>query len=572
MDPLFSRMTKRYVPAMNRDIMEGFACKVMKDAERFLDSQIRSICQGLPPSLRYMGYSRCSPQEEYDEITRLRSNRRVFDLAHSSVYFCKYYFEFTDPMGTKHSIVRYIHLLYVTRGGLISISGSTYHIIPVLSDKVFTPSMNSIFVRLTQDRNYMYRIYNTIVINNKYETRYVAWATIHGSQDAKNSGKSTRRAKTLLVHYLFGRHGFTKAFEKYAGFVPVFGYGDDINPEKYPPDQWKICQSRGLQPKNRRDEQGAPTTIRLAIPNDRWNKAIETLVFGFFYVADRFADRFNFMPPCEETIDADGVIHRKELPMTAEARTRQLDARLNDRSLWMILVGLILFGDLRGENVLYKEMVEHFDSLDDYLDTEARRKLEEKHIHLNDYYDLLFYIAENFDTMLKDNFESEFSVYGKNLEILGPVFYDILHGFTSMKFALSKSANRRPLSYKSVLSNFQQFIKPGKIFMIHSGKIITKLASSSTDHLYPSITSVLVEQESRAGPTRGQKRRVVVGPQHRLELSMVDVGSVLNLPKANPTPLAKVNPWVNVEEATGTVIPNPKLVDIIEANRKYFKF
>ena len=81
MDPLFSRMTRRTTPAMNREIMEGLAVSSVEFVEEYLDAQIKSVCIGLPDSIKYIGYERCTSQEEFDEITKARNNRRVFDLA-----------------------------------------------------------------------------------------------------------------------------------------------------------------------------------------------------------------------------------------------------------------------------------------------------------------------------------------------------------------------------------------------------------------------------------------------------------------------------------------------------------
>lgn len=572
MNPLFSRMTKRYTPPMNRRIMDGMATSSLKHIEVYLDSQIRSVCQGLPSCLRYVGYERCTSQEEYEEITRLRSNRRIFDLAQSSVYLVKYYFVFTDQLGKEHPITRFIYLPFVSRAGILSVSGSKYHIVPVLSDKVFTPGRDSVFVRLTQDRNNMFRMYNTIILNGRRETRYVAWATIYRSPEARRISSNTKRSRTLLVHYLFGKYGFTGAFKRYAGTVPIYGYETDITPEKYPPDEWVICESTKLKSLACFDKHYQPTKIRLAVKRSEWTLEVETLVFGFYYVVDHFPERFEPRRFHGDVVDNDGVVSPASGGQSEDDRKRILASYLDDRSLWMILIGIIVFGPTRGENILYKDISEHFESLDAYLDTVSQEKLREKGLELENYYDLLAYLSVHFNTMVQEGSETSQNVYGKNLEILSYVLYDILYGFTNMKFSLNKAANRRPLSLKDVTANLQQFVKMGEIFKIRSGKILTKAVSYSGDHMYPGITAVIAEQESRAGGAQGQTNRTVVGPQHRIDLSMVPTGSVLNLPKANPVPLARVNPWITVDEATGTVYPNPELEDLINRNRSFFKF
>lgn len=541
MNPLFSRMMKRYNPPMNRKVMEGMAVSAMKHVEEYLDAQIRSVCEGMPPCLRYVTYEPCTSKEEFEEITKLRNGKRTFDLAKSTVHLVKYFFTFTDPMGIKHDIVRYIFLPYVLDAGIIQISGTLYHVIPVLSDKVFTPGKGSIFVRLAQDRNKMYRMYHTATLNGKRETRYVVWATIYRNPDDKQSTKTTK-ANTLLTHYLFAKYGFSGTFLRYAGSVPVFG-GEEMTAKQYPPEEWVLCQSSGKQPATCLDKLWQPPKIRLAVKKEHWNPTMETLVMGFFYILDHFPDRF------EPTLEY-----------------------LDNRPLWMILIGLIVFGGYRGEGRLHKDISDNLETLDDYLDTAVMIKLAEKGIHLENYYDLLNYIQVHFNEMILEANNSGLNVYGKNLEVLSYVLYDILYGFVNAKFALKKVASRRPLSKKDVESTLQIHVKTGAIFKITSGKIVTKAVSCSGDHMYPNITSVIAEQENRAGAGRGNTDRVVVGDQHRLDLSMVTTGSLLNLPKSNPTPVARINPWVTLDERTGTVIPNPKFEALIEANRPLFKF
>jgi len=540
MNPLFSRMTKRYTPPMNREVMEGMVVSVMEYVEEYLDAQIRSVCVGLPDNVRYIGYERCTSQEEYEEITKARGNRRTFDLAKSSVYMVKYFISFIDEMGTEHLITRYVYLPFVNTGGIMHIGGTPYHIVPVLSDKVFTPEQDSIFVRLMQDRNNMYRMYHTAIINGKREARYVIWAVIYRNQtDSRTS--ATTKAKTLLTHYLFGKYGFTGAFTRYAGSVPEFGT-DNINTETHPPDQWVICQSTGVKPATCLDRVYQRTQIRLAVKKENWNPAMESLIMGFFYIIDHFPDRF-----------------KAEL------------SYLDDTALWMILIGHIRLSGVYGEHKLHTKIAEHFESLDGYLDTVVKEKLAERGIILENYYDLLNYIQVNFNEMIRENESSGLCVYGKNMEVLSYLLYDILYGFVMVKFRLNKILSRRPLTLKDVTENYHRQVRMGAIFSLSSGKIITEAVSYSGDSLYPKITAVIAEQKNRAGANRGQSDRVVVGPHYWIDLSMVTVGSVLNLPKSNPTPVARVNPWITIDQRTGTVLPNPKFEKLIEDNRPQFK-
>lgn len=543
MHRLFTRMTARYAVPMNREVMDGIAVGAVKHMEEYLDAQLRSVCASFPPSVTYDGYEPCTTQEEYEEITRPRSNRRTFDLAKSTLNLMKYYFTFTDMDGVMHRITRYIYLPYVLPAGIIYLGGTRYHLVPVLSDKVFTPSRGTIFVRLQRDRNIMRRTYHTVVIDGRPETRYVVWSMIHRMK--KNPGvRVTTKALTTLPHYLFAKYGFSEAFKRFTGIVPVVG-GTEISEENYPKDEWIIYKSTGVPPNGFISKPYARHSVRLAIRREQWSKAIEGMIVAFFYVADNFPTRF------------------------------RPDASILDRpSEWMILIGHIVFSGEYGDGRLYMDIQEHLESLDSYLDTVVKDKLAERGIFLNDYYDMLYYINSNFDEMLQEKQGRGQEVYGKNLEVLYYLLYDIISGFVKVNFELKKAEKRRNnnITLKDVTENFNRYVPTGKIFSLSSGKIVATPVNYSGDHKYPKITAVLAEQESQVGAGRQQNNRVVVGPQHRIDLSMVTLGSILNLPKPTPTPIARLNMWAPLEGCTYTVVESLKYKELIDANRKWFTY
>lgn len=547
MHKLLSRMMQRHTPVMNERVMNGLASTAMEHLEEYIDAQIRSICVGMPSSVRYVGYAQCSVDEEYREVTRIHSNRRYYNLAQSTVYLMKYFFEFIDELGEIHPITKYIYLPYVLPGGIIQMSGTEMHLIPVLSDKVFTASGDSVFVRLVQDRNNFFRTYHTIILNGRRESRYVAHAEIYRSPSKGRANKTrevTTRALTVLPHYLFARYGFYGAFKRYAGIEPIVGDSTTITAAKYPPEDWVIaCSTRLQPPKTNIDLMYQPTDIRLAIRKDQWCHQVECLVVGFFYVVDHFPTRF-------------------------EATKESVD----DCALWMILIGHIRFSGSYPENKLYSSISEHFETIEPYLDQAVKDKLAQSNIHLENYFDLLNYIQVMFDDFILLNEQNGLSVYGKNLEILHWVVYDILYGFTLTKFKLNKIASRNALTLNHVETHIRRVIRVGAVFDLSSGnKIVCEVVGYSGDHKYPKITAIVAEQENRSGGDRDTEKRIVPGPEHWLDLSMVTTGSILNLPKSNPTPMVRINPWICIDETTGTILPNPKFIKLIEENKALFK-
>lgn len=567
MNPLFDRMVARYVPPMNERIMKGLAVSVSKEIEAYLDAQIRVICQGMPPCLRYDSYRRCTSQEMYEEMTRSRTQKRVYNIAESSLYMVNYYFIFKDPVsGVEHEIVKPVYLPIIGEGNIITLSGSKHHIIPVISDKVITPEQNSIFVKVTQDKNKFYRTYHTVIINDKRTAKNVAWATIY--RNTKPTGVSAvTKAETVLVHYLFARLGFSGAFVRYGGTRPIVGHYQDITPEKYPETDWVIYRSNRRPPDTCIDRHYKPSNIAIAVPLEQNTPSVTNLAVGLFYIIDHFTDRFEPRERYEDSIDAEGVVTKKKAKVNFEEFAIEVNKRLEDIALWLILIGDIRFGNQLTDKRKYDDIRDHVETLDSYLDTIAQRKLSERGIDVENYFDLLQYISVNYDDMMSEGKRQGLNVYGKAVEILSFLLEDITEALTREKFELNKIHSRRPVTMRDVLASLRRGIRLGAIYSVTKGKIVSKAVNYSGDHMYPATTSVLAQQESRADADREEVETVVVGPQHYLDLSMITVGSILNLPKKTPTPLARVNPWATIDPVNGTILENPKLKPIVDATR-----
>lgn len=547
LDDLFSRLLAENTPIANPYVMNGLACHYMKKAEQYIDDVFRSASNSFPAGLVYDGYERCTPIEEYEESTKVKNNKRTFDLAKSDLYLVKYKFSF-NGIPIAH---RYIYLPYVNDGSIFSLGGAKFHITPVLSDKVISPGFDNIFVRLLRDKMIFRRCYHTFIIDDIRETTHVVWSQIY-RRPKDNSKKipNTTKAMTCITHYLFAKYGVSKTFQKYAGFVPVVGE-EEINTTTYPKDKWIICESSGVKPKTYMGEFYEPTKIRVAIPRDKLSTISKSLLIGLFYIIDHFPNRFK-------------------------------PAYLDQTNLFMILLGHIVFSGVYGENKLYSSIEEHFISLDDYVDPIVIGKLKESNYHIKDFYDLLALILNNFNSLVLESENSSLSMYGKSLEVLYYVLYDITVGIFRVNFKLSKLASKKvlsaegvmipkPLSLKDITETFNKNMKMGAIFGLASGKIITESVSYSGDHKYPKITSKITEQEALPGATRGRSKRLVVGEDKHIDISMVEAGSVLYLSKSNPTPTNRVNPFIILDIATGTILPNPKFKELRDRTQAILK-
>lgn len=532
MEGLFSRLVEENTPKVNPEVMNGLACTYMQKAEEYVNKIFKSASKSFPNGLVYNGYERCTPQEEFNVTTKVRYNKRSTDLARSDLYLVKFKFSYFDEALPDH----YLYLPYVNDAGTFSLGGAMFHVTPVLSDKVISPGIDNVFVRLLRDKIIFKRCYHTIVINNKRETIHVPWSQIY--RKSKNDSKIpiTTKANTIIVHYLFAKYGFTETFNKFAGVIPVIGE-EEINEKTYPATDWVICSSSQVKPKTYIYESYNPSNLRITIPKDKWNNITKSLVVGFFYIIDHFPDRF------------------------------RIPSYVDNNHLWMILLGHIIFSGNYGENKLYNSIKDHFVSLDDYVDNIIIDKLKESNYYVNDFYDLLVVILDNFNNLILDN-DNTASLYGKNLEVLYYMLYEVTSGIFRINFKLSKQTNRRPLTKKDITEAFNKNLKMGAVFGLSSGKIIAESVSYSGDHKYLKLTSKIVEQENLPGGARGKSRRTTVDDTKHIDISAVEAGSVLFMSKSNPAPSSRINMFITLDKNNGTILPNIKFNNLrIETQR-----
>lgn len=531
MSKLFAKFLEEHTPKVNEHVMNGLATHYLKDAEQYIDIIFRS---SQPVGIVYEGYERCSPEEEFHVITKDRNNKRIIDLAKSNLYMVKYNFSFEG----KALPPKYLYLPFVEQGGILHLGGPKFHITPVLSDKVVSPGYDTIFVRLLKDKINFKRCYHTLIINGVRETVHVIWSALY-RKPSDTKVPVTTRANTTVAHYLFAKYGVNNCFKMFCGFEPVIGY-EEVNEKHYPRSDWIICKSTQVKPKTFIGDFYVETKLNMAVPVNLWNDMTKALVTGFFYTVDHFPNRFNVN-------------------------------NVNNPDLWKILLGHIVFSGVYGENKLFTNISEHFISLDEYLDEINKIKLKERGYNVSDFYQLLAAILRDFNNLVLENENSNLSMYGKSLEVLYYVLFDITSGIFRVNFKLTKLASKRKITERDITEAFNRYIKPGLIYKLSSGKIITETVSYSGDHLYPKITSHITEQEALPGATRGKAKRRVVGDDHRIDISMMEAGSVLFLPKSNPTPTARVNPFIMLNMATGTIMPNPKFDEIRQQTELTFK-
>lgn len=524
MDKFTAQFIDSVTPEPNPLIMNGVCGHFLSKAEHYIHNIFKSI-KNYPIGLTYEGYEVCTPYEEVCEVTKPKNNKRTYDIAKSTIYMAKFKFNYNG----KHLLYKHIYLPYLEDDCIIYLGGSAFQLIPVLSDKVITTTHDSIFIRLLRDKLMVKRVYHSILVNGSRFMDYVAHCNIYRNTETKVP--KTTKALTTLAHYVFIKYGFTETFRRFLGFVPVVGE-DDVNERTYPEDKYVICSTSGLKPTTNLDEFYNSTKIKLAIPKEHWNNKTKSLIISFFYIVDHFPTRFKV-------------------------------GYLDDTRLWSVLLGHIIFSGHYGENVLFGKMTDHFISLDDYVDSIISDKLQEIGYTVDNLYELFSVVILNIKDLMS-NSKNLNNVYNKNIEVLYYSLYDITSNIFKAVFSLNRLAVKKVINEKDILETFNKVIKTGAIFHLSNGKVVTEIVNYSGEHKWIKLTSKINEQEAMNGASRGKNKRLVVNSGKYISASNIEVGNVLYLSKANPSPMARMNPFLNIDTRNGDIIRNPKYIKLLD--------
>lgn len=532
MDRFLAAFIDKEVPDVNKDVMDGYALVQMNNIEDYIAKLVHSISRSMPPGIRFKKMVRCSPEEEYRDRTKLKTNKRSYDIAKLDFYYVKFIFEHNG----EELPPRYKQIPFAGEGTIFHISGTKYHITPVLSHKVLSPGENSVFVQLIRDRFTFHRSNYAFIADNVTELSHVVWSNIYRrAKKAQNNVSATTKANVCIMHYFLGKYGLKNTFQKFLGFEPIVGTEEEITADKYPESDWVICQSYyrsiGGKPLGYIQNTYSATRLRLAIRRDKWDNYCKYMVAGLFYCLDHF--------PTE--------MHSKEL--------------LENTSLWKVLMGHIVFSGQYGWDKLHDSITEHYQYVDKYVDNVIVEKVAARGYIIEDFYDLLGIILRDFNELIHDEKASNLNMYGKVLETRYYLLDAMVQGLMTTIFNLNKLSSKRVLSNKDIVDAFNKSWRPGMIISsISNNRDITSVVSCSTDHKYPKITSHISEQEGRSNDSKGNNTG-----GRLFDISMAVVGNAFYMSKSNPSPTSRLSLFAKVDPLTCETMENSILRDVHDA-------
>lgn len=515
------------VPKFNRTMVEGICFHRLNYAIDYIDNFIKYSCNNKTNThLEYLGYRELSPKEEIKFLFN-KTGKVIYDIAENDMYLVEFMFKY----GQEETVRKHLfYIPYMSKGNVIRLSGSKFLTMPILSDKVISIGDKIIFINILTAKYSFTRTYFSVVVNGRFNRVPVINTELYRNQVKKL--EDTTKANTTVIHYLLANYGYSKTMQMLLGFVPKAVYD-------YDKDDKVVIQSTGNPPHGyiRNKLIYKPSNIKFVIDKNKYTEDVLYCIGNIFYILDNF--------PESVTID-----------------------ELDNRVIWKRLLGEIIHSGNHGLGYLSEKINAHFNDLNSNFDTITINKLKDIGVESNNLIGLLVIIFKNFNKWIM-NSEVRSLYHNKTYEVESFILSHLTSRITRIVLDINKEelrVNNDILDSKIVDKIFKKYFVTRAIFSLKKDKQYVTSIEYSGDHLYPKNTAMVVQQESdfvninNTDVNTSEKKRIVA--------SMATVGSILGLSKKNPTPVIRLNPYVNVDEKTGTILPHPLYNDIIEHTDK----
>lgn len=531
MNIIFAELLDDVTPKFNHEVLNGLATRDVKTAPEYIDAIIKSSMRSATPKLEYHGWRKLSPEEEYDSLFGNNSNRIDYDVAVSDLYKIELLFTYNGVKLPR----RYLYMPFLDDGGIMHISDTKYHIVPVLSDTVVSPNEKEVFIRLLRDKLTFKRTNRNILCNGEKISGDVIFSTMY-----RTSSRTIKDALGNIVPpialYLFAEHGLKETFIKYAGIEPIVTYESDLDKYK---DKYNIYSSTRLKPRTLKDNNYIGHDVSILIPKDVSNPLVDNLVTGFIYTLD--------------------VNYHKAREMTDTINNGKPEKEI---IYWKLLLGRIIFKDNFSADRVYADIVDHFTSLRSYIDSLIKAKLEEINIYVNDFFDLLAVILGKYSNWLLNSKSYSNNIFNRYVDVLYYIMYDIILGVNKTIFEITRKSMKKDLTDNEVSRVMNHNLSPKKIYSIvksSATNLTLLLVDVSGDNKYFKMTSVLELQERGKNVTKS-KSTVFPKATHAITGPDLYMGSILYLTKKAPTPKIRINPFITLDPITGRLKPSKEIM------------
>jgi len=450
--------------------IHGTAMDVFRNMPNFLDQKFKSAMKMLDPEIQltYEGYRKLTPKEEY-AANMSPGTKTSIDLAVSTLYMVEYIFKYEGQ-----TIRKPLLLPYGERGNIIRISNTPYTVAPVLSDRVITPSENGIFIKLHISKINMYSVSRNISKNNQK----IPMSIVYSTDIARVSVTTDKIGKPVppIALYLFAKFGIKETFNKYLGIKE-----EDIiittEVDEQITTDYNVYASTNDRPRSHRDTTYEGHHVKVCIHKSiRDTPLLENLISSLLYSLDM-------------------------LPELGEDVVEVMQDIEEEKHFWLLLLGRLTYKDAYSQARIIGDMRSHLIILNGYLDQNAKDLLAEVDIHLDDFFDLLAAVLDNYNKWVINSKEYNSKLENRYIDIEYYISYDIIYSFNKVLLNLNrrKSKTMDQLRYKEVVKIFSEFSSKKIYSLVKSAATnLTLMVASdiSSDMIYIKSTANLEDRWS----------------------------------------------------------------------------
>lgn len=510
-------------------VVDGFSKEVMEDLPNTLNTRFKQGMGILEGSIdiSYSGYRRLTPDEEY-KMSLSNTGKTVVELADSFLYMVEFIFEY------KNQKIRNPMLMpYSEPGNLIKFSNTTYTVTPVLTDRVFSPSDDSVFTKLLITKFFTRSTLCNFIVNGRlkplqvFNTEDIARVTVNEDRIGN--------AVTPITLYLLAKFGLYGALNKYLGMTRnEFIVTDSF--EDYDLSKYHTYESTKKKPNRHKDRTYKGHDIKILISKEAMNNMDESNL------------------PLLEAIASSMLYSLDMLPDEQRDTVESCEDIEDSKVYWTMMLGKLLYKNSWNMTRIMADMKSHLEILDIYLDEMSRNVLKEP---LSDFFDLIAHIVKNYKKWVVSNKEFNSSLENRYVDLPYYLSYDIVYCYHKVLLGLNKRKSKmtQDMSYKEVSRLFQE-LSTKKIYSLVKSKAtnLTLTVGDYTGDLKCMKSTCNLEDQSRGqGVNRGSKKQFP-GFLQFIHGEDVLIGTLLQLGKSAPTPRLKTNIYQQINVKTGELI------------------
>lgn len=543
MNKLLKRCLLETCEPFNDDVVNGIGAIELRKSEEFIDNIIKVAVKGSNGHLTYEGYRRLSPREEFESMFN-SAGIMEYDLSKSTIYKVEYKFSsHGQPLPPKH-----LYLLYSEDGEdelpMVKLSGARYYVTPIITDTIISPGLDQVFAKLDNDKLIFRRLNRVIMKNGTISESHIIHSEIYKVTN-KISSSTLSSVVVPSAVYILCKYGIKETFRRY-GNADIKITMEDISDEDK--SIYDVYASSKVKPKGVKTNIYKGHNAKILVPKFNNSEFTEIMVGALMYVLDVFSE------DAEEMVN---IINVNDAGM--------------EIPFWKLLLGKLIFKDGLTNDEISGSMIDHFASIETYINNRIISKLKEINIKVNDFYDFIFVIVSNYNDFVLKAKEGKQSIYDKYLEVLYYIYFEFSHNMNRV----SKDIVRRAKNSRNNKPNIQEVnkiidnrIRTKSIFFVNSKGVNMALNGIEYcgDNKYFKITSTMDLQERGSTVYKAKQNKL---PFNVRSISGTDVfaGSVLFLTKPLPSPLGKINPYVKIDLNTGRFNPTEEdkvLLDLLD--------